>query len=87
MFNVKRFFTVSTSIQFLIKKNQIKNLILYLILCDSYKFKEYSKFKKGKKGKIYIHIDYNLLNIIRSFFRIYKKKDEYFGENHHNLLI
>lgn len=48
--------------------------------------KEYSKFKKGKKGKIYIHIEYNLLNIIRSYFRIYKKKDEYFGENHHNLL-
>lgn len=87
MFNVKRFFTASTSIQFLIlKKKQIKNLILYLILCDSYKFKEYSKFKKGKKGKIYIHIEYNLLNIIRSLFRIYKK-DEYFGENHHNLLI
>lgn len=47
--------------------------------------KEYSKFKKGKKGKIYIHIEYNLLNIIQSFSRIYK--DEYFGENHHNLLI
>lgn len=36
--------------------------------------------KKGKKGKIYIHIEYNLLNIIRLFFLEYTKKDEHFGE-------
>lgn len=49
--------------------------------------KEYLKFKKGKKGKIYIYIEYNFLNIIWFFFRIYKKKDEYFGENYYNLFI
>lgn len=36
--------------------------------------KEYLKFKKGKKGKIYIYIEYNFLNIIWFFFRIYEKK-------------